>query len=641
MIHIVDKNEKSMSKAEKKVINTKEDLLAAYVNDRREEAETYWKPIQDNWRTIKTSYINTHITTKKSTEANINIPYLKKIIRNKVSHFMDMLLSKGAESFDLDPGEETDEKNAELIRGLVVYDLNNAECERKLMPYIQNYETYGYGVVCVPWRYVEEKQRTGEESYQDVVIFDGPDIENVDVFNFLSDPFNNDLSSWKIFKRDNVPATYLRQKEKEGLYINIAELKDTSYPENLEGGMNVPKDAVELLEFHGLVPQKLIEGKLNDASDISPFSDDYVWSIITIANRKRVIRATEYPYWCGNIFVPIWKDKLTGENKGIGTGEDLSAIVPMVTNLYNKLTDIVNQIANNMYEFVQKDYMGNPDTIKVRPGRFFPVKKPGTIVPLNTTAQASSLGPLYQIIAMFEKIIEELTSTPPQVMPSGDKSDVHSTYSGLMQMTQQAMLPIQTEVKNNLEPAFKRILEIFYKHNIQFFKKANAIRVLGEKKAKELNLTEIKRENIILKGNPDFIPTGVSGFIEKMTELEMLMTFFELGLKAYVPAKDPINGLTLPPGPDGKPQMEPVLDIREIIKRIADRSNFKDIEKLIPSLTEERERKESANRLKEQAAKTPQKPGVPAPGSPSGRGTLSPMLPQGGQQNNPQARGVV
>jgi len=299
------------------------------------------------------------------------------------------------------------------------------------------------------------------------------------------------------------------------------------------------------------------------------------------------------------------------------------------------LTDIVNQIANNMYEFVAKDYLGNPRTVKVRPGKFFPVKKTGTITSLNTTGQAAALAPLYELIAMFEKIIEELTSTPKQVVPASDKKDVHSTASGLMQMYQQAMLPMQNEVKNNLEPAFKKIIEIFYKHNIQFFKKANAARVLGKDKAKELQLTEITRSDITMKGNPDFIPTGVSGFLEKMEELKNLLTFLEIALKAVVPATDVMGKPVI--GGDGKPVLEPVIDIREIVKRIADRFMFKDIEKLIPSLREERERQQMKNQSATKTS-TPQKPNVPALGNPSGGGMPSPVPSQGGQA---EAKGVV
>ncbi|MBC8499486.1 MAG: hypothetical protein H8D39_03050 [Candidatus Atribacteria bacterium] len=634
---------KKMDAKEKKVIETKEDLLLDYVLDRYETAKTYWGPIQDEWGIIKDNYSHNYTVEEKSTEANINVPLLKKIVRNKVAHFAEMLLSRGAESFDLEPGEETDDPNSERLRLKIVYDLNNAEVEKKIIPWLHNYETYGYGVLCCPWKLNEEKQKTGPETYKDIVVFDGPDIENVNIHTFLSDPFNKDLTSWKIFQKDNVPATYLRQKEKEGIFMNIKELKDTSYPEDFnKSPLTAPKDSVELLEYHGLVPQSLIEGKLDDTTSINPFEEDYVPAIITLANRVRVIRATKYPYWCGNIFVPIWKDKQTGENKGIGTGEDLQALLPMITNLYNRLTNLTNMISAGMYEVVIDDYLGNKKKIKARAGKFFLVRRAGTITAINMTAQASALTPLYQIISIFEKMIEVLTGTPPQVMPAGEKEDVHSTFRGLMAMQEQALAPTKNEVKNNLEPAWKKVLEIFYKLNIQFFKKANAIRVLGREKAKQLDVTNITRKDIMLKGNPDFIPTGVSGFLEKMSELKNLFTFFDLALKAVAPKIGP-NGEPLQ-GPQG-PVMEPVIDIREVVKMIGDRFMFKDIEKLIPSLKREREAKEFNERNKRamEEAKAGIKartiPGaIPGPGKAGAGEVSSTPSPVGGP---PPARGEV
>ena len=631
---------KKMDTKEIKLIRTKEEQLLDYVKERYEVATTYWKPIQDEFRVIRDNYSHNYTIEEKSTDANINVPILKKVVRNKVAHFAEMLLSRGAESFDLEPGEEDDNENSERLRLKLVYDLNNAQIESKIIPWLHDYETYGYGVLCVPWKLIEEEQKTGENSYKDVTVFDGPDIDNCNVLTLLSDPFNRDLTSWKIFPKDNVPANYLRQKERRkdnptGIYFNIKELNETSYPEHFgKSPLTASKDSVELLEYHGLVPKRLIEGKLEDKVEINPFGEDYVWSIITLANRTRVIRATAYPFWCGNIFVPIWKDKQTGENKGIGTGEDLQALLPMVTNLYNRLTNLVNMISSGMYEVVVDDYSGNKKSIKARPGKFFLVKRSGTITAINMTAQAAALAPLYQIISMFEKMIEVLTGTPPQIMPAGEKADVHSTFRGLMAMQEQALAPAKNEVKNNLEPAWKKILEIFYKHNIQFFKKASAIRVLGKEKAKQLDITHITRKDIMLKGNPDFIPTGVSGFLEKMTELNNLFKFFELALKAVAPQIDP-DGQPKQ-GPEG-PVMEPVIDIREVVKMIADRFMFKDVEKLIPSLKKERETREFNQRQaqkKEEAKKSiRQKPGViPVPGN-TGRGVLSSTpLPVGGSE---------
>ncbi|GAH36011.1 unnamed protein product, partial [marine sediment metagenome] len=152
--------------------------------------------------------------------------------------------------------------------------------------------------------------------------------------------------------------------------------------------------------------------------------------------------------------------------------------------------------------------------------------------------------------------------------------------------------------------------------------------------------------DIMLKGNPDFIPTGVSGFLEKMTELKNLFTFLDLALKAVAPKI----------GPDGQPQMGPegpimeaIIDIREVVKRIGDRFMFKDIEKLIPSLKKEREAKEFNQRnrkkmeeAKERIGKTRREPGpavIPVAGRSPGGGMVSSVSPSGGQAS--EAKGEV
>ena len=120
-----------------------------------------------------------------------------------------------------------------------------------------------------------------------------------------------------------------------------------------------------------------------------------------------------------------------------------------------------------------------------------------------------------------------------------------------------------------------------------------------------------------------------------MTELKSLREFLEVALKAVAPATDIMGNPQI--GGDGKPVMEPVVDIREIVKRLADRFMFKDIEKLIPSLKEERERKQIKNQA--ETKKTSPQSNLPGLGSPSGGGNQpSPIPPQGGQN---EAKGVV
>ena len=560
---------------EETIVKKKGETLREFVLKKYKQGIDYWQPFRDNWAEIKKEYVGVINEAKEDWQGNVIVPTLKKVVRNLVSLYLSMLLSKGAESFDLGPGEESDKKNAENLRLKMVYDLNTMKIEKKMIPILQHFVRYGYAVAYVPWKHNVEKMRTGKNTVKDVVTFDGPDLECVDLQKFVSDPNCKDLSSWKIYEKDDIPITYLKQKEKEKVYFNVDAIQDSI-------GANV--EVVDTLEYHGLVPKRLIEGQINDPDEPNPFEDEYVQAIIVLAHQDTVIRASTYPYWCNNIFVPFVNDSDVDELVGMGSGDDIKALAPMLTNLYNKLTDLVNIVTNPAYEIVVSRYLGRAKTILMRPGRVLPVKELGTIREISTTAQASTIQLIPQLISMINGIIEEITGATPQIVPTGDKKDVHGTATGLAMMTEKSMQPINTKCRFYIEPAFREILGIIYRHNIQHFKRADAVRILGEKKARELNLTEITKTDIMMKGNPDFIPTGISGFMEKKVEIQNLIDFATFGAKYTVPAteKDLLGNDKPITNPDGSQAMKTFMKLEVVIRRIGELLKIKDLDELIP-----------------------------------------------------------
>jgi len=561
---------------EETVVKKKGEVLKEFVLKKYAQGIEYWQPFRDNWAEIKKEYVGVLNEAKEDWQGNVIVPTLKKVVRNLVSLYLSMLLSKGSESFDLGPGEESDKKNAENLRLKIIYDLNTMEIERKFIPVMQDFVRYGYAVAYVPWKHTVEKMRTGKKSVKEVVTFDGPDVGCVNLQTFVSDPNCKDLTSWKIQEKNDVPILYLKQKEKEKVFFNVDALRETI-------GDDV--DVVDTLEYHGLVPKRLIEGNVDDLAEPNPFEDEYVQAIIVLAHEDTVIRACAYPYWCNNIFVPFVNDSDIDELVGMGSGDDIKALAPMLTNLFNKLTDCINIVTNPMYEIEQGNYLGRSKTVLARPGRLLPVKKLGGIREIATTAQASSLQLLPQLIGMVNGIIEEITGNTPQITSTSDKKDVHDTAKGLAMMTEKSMQPINAKVKFYIEPAFRKILGIIYRHNIQYFKRENAVRILGEKKASEFNLEYLSKADIMMKGNPDFIPTGISGFMEKRVEIQNLLDFMEIGATTMIPAtqKDLSgNEIPVPPNPDGTPAMKPFMNLQVIVRRIGELLKIKDLDELIP-----------------------------------------------------------
>lgn len=610
-----------MEKTEEKIIKHKDEVLVEFVKKRYQHAKDNIGQRHEKWKEFYDDYRGTLLATKEPWQSNYIIPSLKEALRIKIPLYMNILFSNGLKSFDIEPGEESDEATIPLLKSLFNYQLNNVGKNRggfyeQWEAYMKQREIYGYTIAKIPWK--------TERDNQDTIVFDGPDMEVLDIFSVYPDPGGSIYDSWIVIEKKDVFISYLRMLEKEGkkVYSNLSVLRDISSPNDSEkiGDQSLMKDRVDLIEYHGEIPKSLIEGEITDESTVDPFEDDYVNAIITIANEQVCIRADKYAYDCGSIFIESCKDRMPNEQFGIGTGEDIQAMAAELTNAHNKFNDCVNLIANPMVIVNPQKISGLPDTVIVRPGGVFNTN-PGVdnvshaITWIDATAAASCLTPLITHIKLLKEEIQRTSQAVPSISPTVTSKELHPTLGGTMIQQANAAEPIKHDVKHSYEPAFQRMLEIFYKHNIQFLNKVSAYRVLGKEKAdewfREKKRKEINKEDIKLKGNPDFMPRGVSVFAEKQIEKQELLQLLSIAPTALKPALDPMGKVQM--GADGKPVMIPAFDIEKIAERIGESMNFKDLEELIPGLKE----------------KTPTA-GAPTPAIPSKAGKLSPVSLPGG-----------
>lgn len=592
------------------LIPTKHRELLQFVKQRLEWSKEGMRENHDNWRKQYLNYRGTRITTKEAWQSNIVMPVFKEIVRIKVPLYMNILFSNNLESFDILPGEEEDEQGAPLVKSVLAYQQRQVARDLdgfygQWDAYCKQFEMYGYTAAYCPWKM--EYDDDGK------LIFDGPDMEILDVTAFYPDPVNRGLNSWKIIEHRDIEVSYLKRQEKGGFFKDIYKLRGTSQPEKefiLEGVdlSLVETDRldprVELLEYYGEVPKSLLEGELTDYSEIDPYEDEYVRAIVTIANREVVIRAVEDKYKC-NIFFCSSKDKMVNEHVGVGTGEDIEALARELTNLHNKFNDAVNIICNPMLIINPTFLSSLSGTLVSYPGKVFianamvdDVRK--AISFIDTTAAASALQPIMLNINFIDQRIQKLSQAVPAISPEPTAKGMHETLGGSQIQQANAAEPIKDVVRHVLEPAYTKMLNIFYKLDTKFFSSTSAHKILGKEKAaiwKEIHKSkDITRENITLYGDPDFIARGVSVFQEKQIEMQNLLKFFELVIQAKEPMIDPTSGQPVIGG-DGQPVMEPIGDIAEVIKRCGVALNFKNIEKLIPKIYEYKkkmERKESA-----------------------------------------------
>ena len=125
------------------VVKKKNEVLLDFVMTEYNRAKRFWDPYHDDWKKMRDQYKGILLVGKEIWQSNIIVPTLKKIVRALCSHYINILLSKGAESFDIAPGEESDKKNAELLRYKIIYDLTTLEIEKKILPILKNFVLYG------------------------------------------------------------------------------------------------------------------------------------------------------------------------------------------------------------------------------------------------------------------------------------------------------------------------------------------------------------------------------------------------------------------------------------------------------------------------------------------------------------------
>ena len=596
---------------------SKEEKLKQYVLEKFKYGREGMEPYQEIWRNFFLSYKGTRSEVKEDWQANYTTSTLKEIARVKVPLYMNILFSKRMDSFDMEPGELEDEEKIPILKDVMKYQLRNMGKKQGGFfgvwgQYLKQFELYGYTAAMCPWR--------KESNLKGKTIFDGADMQVLDVFHFFPDPAAVGLDSWKIIQTRDVYISHLRRQEDLGIYKNIEDLEFSgSQPAEddalvlMDDGIPNPIDdteadsRVELLEYHGEVPESLITGDMKEISEINPYQDKYVDAIITLANREVIIRAQRYPYDCGNIFFESCKDRMLTERFGIGTGEDIEAMTEELVNCHNKLSDAINIICNPMGIVNPEQMSGLSGTLITHPGKMFvansmtdDVKKALSFI--DTTAAASALSPLIKLIDMLDQRIMKLSQAVPSISPTSDDSKMHETLGGTQIQQANAAEPIKHIVQHELEPAWENMLRIFYKLALQKFPEQSAFRVLGkdgaEKWRKLFNKKTISKMDLQLAGDPDFIPRGVTVFSEKQVELRNLLEFLQILATAVVPATDE-SGQQIQ-SEDGKPQMEPVGDIQEVVKRIAELMDFDHIDLLLPKLKVLKDKQEAARRMNRQ-----------------------------------------
>lgn len=263
------------------------------------------------------------------------------------------------------------------------------------------------------------------------VAYDGPDVVALDLYDFWIAPEASDVQSaryaiHRVFKEMG----YVLAKVKDGVYrlpegmgpADVADIEDEPLARRLATinlGPGSQQDSqrkpVELLEF---------------------WTDD--GRVITMANRKAILRVTPNPYWHGQKpFVRIVDYPVPNEFYGIGEVESIEGLQDIQNVLVNTRLDAVRLTSNPMFG-VDVTGIEDPRDLRVRPG--------GTIrtrggLPVRDVFERIDMGDVtdgaFAEAEQMERLIERVTGVSP-ITAGLDSPSYNDTATGASLMMEAA-----------------------------------------------------------------------------------------------------------------------------------------------------------------------------------------------------------
>lgn len=254
--------------------------------------------------------------------------------------------------------------------------------------------------------------------------YDGPAAECIDIFNFWCAPEAHDIDSARyVIHRSYKELSHIKKRVEEGIYtipewMELSELGDTSDDPALERlddiglgsgpGTDATRNAVELLEF---------------------WTDD--GRVITMANRKAIIRVQENPFdHAEKPFVRVVNYLQEHEFWGVGEIEPIEGLQDKQNALENARIDNIRLVLNAMFA-VNVNNLEDVADLTPRPGGVIRLK--GDYRP-NETIQRIDFGDItasaYQEAAANLETIEK-TSGVSNYQMGLDSPSLNQTATGV------------------------------------------------------------------------------------------------------------------------------------------------------------------------------------------------------------------
>lgn len=274
--------------------------------------------------------------------------------------------------------------------------------------------------------------------YKDVVVWEGPVTDWVDIFDFWAAPESTDVQTARYtIQRVYREISYIEKKIEEGVY---------RWPEEMG-----PDEVSQLDPTSGVMRASMIgeDGAATDTTRRSVEILEY-WlddgRVITMANRKAILRVIQNPFNHGQKpYIRIVDYLNEGEFWGSGEIEYLEGLQDVANATINQRIDNVRMTMNQMVA-VNVDAIEDMRDLRPRPGGIIrvntdlPIRE--VIEPVNTGDVTSAA---YTEAENIERLIERVSGIGNYQLGVGSPSQ--DTATGVQTMTESGNTKFSLKVK--------------------------------------------------------------------------------------------------------------------------------------------------------------------------------------------------
>jgi hypothetical protein len=459
-------------------------------------------------------------------------PVLYEAVETIHSHLLNSLFPANERFFTVVGKTEADHRHAHLIEEFLRIKLEEAGFLEKFSLFLKQAIITGNTAAAVPWKTLRQARRVEKPvqlfgvtvGYQKTeineLVYNGPDFEVLDIFDFLVDPDATDVAQAKIIRKVE---RSLLELQSAGVYTNLDQVQATVALDSDDANKLSKKRAFGLEQSQptDLDPKNGKVKLLEAWGDFVVNGTVYANHVCVVANGKTVIRFEPNPYDSGlkpfvfTSFIPV-----PNEVYGIGAIEKSLGLQHAINTLTNQKIDVINLSINSPFTYLINDDIFDPETMVTRPGALIPVKSHETLRPIQ---YLNNFTVAFEEIADLKSEVQEATGALKFF--TGGESDTPRTateVAALVSGGRQKFSSFLSHLEHtSLAPFLKRVLE----YARQFITQPELLRVCPQGCSPQYQ--ELMPE-LLKTSECCFRIDGSSGQIFKEQELKSLTAFLQI-----------------------------------------------------------------------------------------------------------------